>query len=132
MVHRDHTGPHPHHRHHLGGARRASAFATSTTINHRQHALSTVLNHTEPLAFAAGRLYTTLSVADAAAATAFIAQAEPRTVRQRYEQAITDAAVAVTRASSGLTDEPLGSAVAASRRCCCLAGSTPNWPSTPG
>jgi hypothetical protein len=88
----------------LGGL---SAFATSTTINQRQQALTTVLKHTEPLAFAAGRLYTTLSVADAAAATAFIAQAEPRTVRQRYEQAITDAAVAVTRASSGLTDEPL-------------------------
>jgi hypothetical protein len=85
----------------------SSAFATSTTINHRQQVLSTVLNHTEPLSFAAGRLYTTLSVADAAAATAFIAQAEPRPVRQRYEQAITDAAVAVTRASSGLTDEPL-------------------------
>ncbi|MBV9319427.1 MAG: hypothetical protein JO106_05870 [Mycobacterium sp.] len=84
-----------------------SAFATSTTINSRKLALSTVLNHTEPLAFAAGRLYTTLSVADAAAATAFIAQAEPRTVRERYEQAITDAAEAVTRASSGLTDEPL-------------------------
>jgi hypothetical protein len=88
----------------LGGL---SAFATSTTINQRQTALTTVWNHTEPLAFAAGRLYTTLSVADAAAATAFIAAAEPRTVRQRYEQAITDAAVAVTRASSGLTDEPL-------------------------
>ena len=88
----------------LGGL---SAFATSTTINQRQQALTTVMKHTEPLAFAAGRLYTTLSVADAAAATAFIAQAEPRTVRQRYEQAITDAAVAVTRASSGLTDEPL-------------------------
>jgi hypothetical protein len=85
----------------------ASAFATSTTINHRQQVLTTVLNHTEPLSFAAGRLYTTLSVADAAAATAFIAQEEPRPVRQRYEQAITDAAVAVTRASSGLTDEPL-------------------------
>jgi hypothetical protein len=85
----------------------SSAFATSTTINHRQQVLSTVLNHTEPLSFAAGRLYTTLSVADAAAATAFIAQAEPRPVRLRYEQAITDAAVAVTRASSGLTDEPL-------------------------
>lgn len=85
----------------------SSAFATSTTINHRQQVLSTVLNHTEPLAFAAGRLYTTLSVADAAAATAFIAQAEPWPVRMRYEQAITDAAVAVTRASSGLTDEPL-------------------------
>lgn len=88
----------------LGGL---CAFATSTTINHRQHVLTTGLNHTEPLAFAAGRLYTTLSVADAAAATAFIAQAEPRAVRQRYEQAITDAAVAVTRASSGLTDERL-------------------------
>lgn len=82
-----------------------SAFATSTTINHRQQVLTTVLNHTEPLSFAAGHLYTTLSVADAAAATAFIAQAEPRAVRIRYEQAITEAAVAVTRASSGLTDE---------------------------
>ena len=56
----------------------SSAFATATTVNHRQQVLSTVLNHTEPLSFAAGRLYTTLSVADAAAATAFIAQPEPR------------------------------------------------------
>ncbi|MGE2689236.1 protein kinase G-activating protein GlnX [Mycolicibacterium pulveris] len=85
----------------------ASAFATSTTINDRQQVLTRVLNHTEPLAFAAGQLYTTLSVADAAAATAFIAGAEPRDVRQRYEQAITDASVAVTRASSGLTDEDM-------------------------
>lgn len=85
----------------------ACAFATSRTVNDRQQALTTVLNHTEPLAFAAGQLYTTLSVADAAAATAFIAGAEPTDVRQRYEQAITDAAVAVTRSSSGLTDEPM-------------------------
>lgn len=85
----------------------ACAFATSRTVNDRQQALTTVLDHTEPLAFAAGQLYTTLSVADAAAATAFIAGAEPTDVRQRYEQAITDAAVAVTRASSGLTDEPM-------------------------
>ncbi|BCI51311.1 hypothetical protein NIIDNTM18_05890 [Mycolicibacterium litorale] len=85
----------------------ASAFATSTTINDRQQALTTVLNHTEPLSFAAGELYSRLSVADAAAATAFIAGTEPRDVRQRYEQAITDAAVALTRASSGLTDEEL-------------------------
>ncbi|HEY6575032.1 MAG TPA: hypothetical protein VI029_08850, partial [Mycobacterium sp.] len=85
----------------------ACAFATSTTINDRQQALTTVLNHTEPLAFAAGQLYTTLSIADAAASTAFIAGSEPRDVRQRYEQAITDASVAVTRASTGLTDEPM-------------------------
>ncbi|HEY7051532.1 MAG TPA: hypothetical protein VH496_05270 [Mycobacterium sp.] len=81
-----------------------SAFATATMINNRQRALTTVLNHTEPLAFAAGQLYTTLSVADAAAATAFISGSEPRDVRQRYEQAITNAAVALTRASGGLTD----------------------------
>ncbi|MCW1958561.1 MAG: hypothetical protein KIH64_008455 [Mycobacterium sp.] len=84
-----------------------SAFAISTTINERQHQLTTVLEHTEPLSFAAGQLYTTLSVADAAAATAFIAGAEPRAVRLRYEQAITDAAVSVTQASSDLTDPPL-------------------------
>lgn len=84
-----------------------SAFAISTTITQRQQQLTGVLDHTEPLAFAAGQLYTTLSVADAAAATAFIAGAEPLDVRQRYERAITGAAVAVTRASSGLTDPPL-------------------------
>ena len=84
-----------------------SAFAIATTIDRREQALTTVLNHTEPLAFAAGQLYTTLSVADAAAATAFIAGAEPREVRQRYEQAITNAAVALTQASSGLTDPAL-------------------------
>ncbi|MBV8967366.1 MAG: hypothetical protein JO191_14465 [Mycobacteriaceae bacterium] len=84
-----------------------SAFAVTTTVQRRQQALTTVLNHTEPLAFAAGQLYTTLSVADAAAATAFIAGAEPLEVRQRYEQAITNAAVALTRASSGLTEPAL-------------------------
>ena len=83
-----------------------------------------MLNHTEPLAFAAGQLYTTLSVADAAAATAFIAGAEPRAVRQRYEQAITDAAVAVTRAVQRADRRAAGRS--------CSAGSTPSWPSTPG
>ena len=85
----------------------ASAFATSTTIDHRQQALTAVLDHTEPLSFAAGQLYTKLSVADAAAATGFIAGTEPLPVRQRYERSITDAAVALTRASSGLTDKPM-------------------------
>ena len=84
-----------------------SAFAISTTITERQNQLTEVLDNTEPLAFSAGRLYTTLSIADAAAATAFIARTEPRAVRQRYEQAITDASVSITRASSGLTDPPL-------------------------
>ncbi len=42
----------------------ASAFATSTTIDNRQQALTAVLNHTEPLSFAAGQLYTKLSATD--------------------------------------------------------------------
>ena len=70
VVHFDDAGPHLDDRHRAGAPGGLSAFATSTTVNHRQHVLTTVLNHTEPLAFAAGRLYTTLSVADAAAATA--------------------------------------------------------------
>ncbi|MDT5013769.1 MAG: hypothetical protein QOH57_5386 [Mycobacterium sp.] len=82
------------------------AAATATTVAERRQGLSNVLNDTEPLSYAAGELYTALSVADAAAATAFIADREPREVRQRYEQSLTDAAVALTRASSGLTDEP--------------------------
>jgi hypothetical protein len=84
-----------------------SAFAISTTINERQRQLTAVLDYTEPLAFTSGQIYTTLSVADAAASTAFVAGAEPRAVRQRYEHAITQAAVAITRASSGLTDPAL-------------------------
>ena len=65
----------------LGGL---SAFATSSTINQRQHALTTVLSHTEPLAFAAGRLYTTLSVADAAAATASGSATSRRSPTRRW------------------------------------------------
>jgi hypothetical protein len=80
---------------------------TATTVNTRHQAVTTVVNHTEPLAFAAGQLYTALSVADATAATAFIAGTEPRAVRQSYEQAITEAAMALNRASSGTTDEPM-------------------------
>jgi hypothetical protein len=77
---------------------------TSITVNNRQQAVTAVVNHTEPLASAAAQLYTRLAVADAAAAIAFIAGAEPLDVRQRYEQAITEASVALTRAASGLTD----------------------------
>ena len=105
MVRQHHAGPHPDHRIDPGGPGVLSAFAISTTINERQ-------NHrgAEPHRAAGIRgrpAHTTLSVADAAAATAFIAGSEPQQVRQRYEQAITGAAVAVTRASSDLTDPPL-------------------------
>lgn len=91
----------------LAAAGVLSAVATSASVQHRQEALSTVLTQTEPLAYAAGQLYSTLSVADAAAATAFIAGAEPKDVRERYEQAITDASTALVAASNGLEDKPM-------------------------
>lgn len=84
-----------------------SALATSAAVQDRQLALRTVLTNTEPLAFSAGQVYSTLSVADAAATTAFIAGTEPQQVRERYEQAITDASTALIAASSGLTDKPM-------------------------
>lgn len=83
-----------------------SAFAISTTVTGRQQRLTEVLEHTEPLSFAAGQLYTTLSVADAAAATAFIAGAEPG----RCGSATSRRSPTRERrhpSASGLTDPPL-------------------------
>ncbi len=59
----------------------------------RQRVLTAMLDHRSRLDGC-----TTLSVADAAAATRVHSQARPGGVRLRYEQAITDASVAVTRA----------------------------------
>ncbi|MBF6211143.1 hypothetical protein IU487_08790 [Nocardia puris] len=70
----------------------AAGAVTSSTVNHRQDALHTLLADTEPDAHSAHRLYTSLSIADAAASTAFIAGGvEPQEVRDRYTQAIGEA-----------------------------------------
>ncbi|MEV6059842.1 hypothetical protein AB0L62_07540 [Nocardia asteroides] len=66
---------------------------TSTTVSDRQQALGVLLDDTEPDAHSANHLYTSLSIADAAAGTAFIAGGiEPKAVRDRYTQAIGEAA----------------------------------------
>jgi hypothetical protein len=83
------------------------AAATSSAVASRERTLTSVLGESEPLSYASGQLFTALSVADAAAATAFAADVESQDVRQRYEQAVADAAVALTQASSGLTDRPM-------------------------
>lgn len=71
----------------------AAGAVTATTVSDRQQALDTLLDETEPDAHSAHRLYTSLSIADAAASTAFIAGGlEPKPVRDRYAQAIGDAA----------------------------------------
>ncbi|WP_227997396.1 hypothetical protein [Nocardia australiensis] len=71
----------------------AAGSVTAETVSDRQHGLDVLLADTEPDAQSAQRLYTSLSVADAAASTAFIAGGlEPEAVRNRYSQALGEAA----------------------------------------
>ncbi|WP_338769237.1 hypothetical protein V7968_05220 [Nocardia vulneris] len=71
----------------------AAGWVTGATVGDRQQALTVLLDDTEPDSYSAHRLYTSLSIADAAASTAFIAGGlEPQTVRDRYTQAIGEAA----------------------------------------
>lgn len=83
-----------------------SGALTAATVHDRQHDLDILLAGTEPDADAAHRLYTSLSVADAAAATAFISGGlEPEQVRDRYSQALGEAgAELVTLSGEGADD----------------------------
>ncbi|MGU3437870.1 hypothetical protein ACNHUS_33280 [Actinomycetes bacterium M1A6_2h] len=80
-----------------------TAVVTTFAVADRQNTLAALLSRTEPLSDAAQNLYGQLSVADAAAATAFLSGGlEPAAVRDRYSEAITSAAGEVVRASTGL------------------------------
>jgi hypothetical protein len=69
-----------------------AGMMTAATVSDRQHALDTLLDETEPDANSSHHLYTSLSIADAAASTAFIAGGlEPEAVRDRYSQALGEA-----------------------------------------
>ncbi|WP_239476524.1 hypothetical protein [Nocardia arizonensis] len=71
----------------------AAGTVTSDTVGERQQGLDILLADTEPDAASAHNLYTALSIADAAASTAFISGGvEPEAVRDRYSQAIGEAA----------------------------------------
>jgi len=93
----------------------AAGAVTATTINERQRGMDVLLSDTEPDAHGAHRLYTSLSVADAAASTAFISGGlEPQTVRDRYSQALGEAgAELVTLTSENGEDAQLRSGIAA-------------------
>ncbi|WP_419722116.1 hypothetical protein [Rhodococcus globerulus] len=81
----------------------AAGFLAAATIENRQARLGNVLTETEPLANSAQNLYSALSVADAAAATAFIwGGLEPPAVRDRYTQSIGEASAEIVNASAGL------------------------------
>ena len=87
----------------LATAALVTGAITSAAIGARQQRIETLRTHTEPLTYAAERLYSSLSIADAAAATSFISGGvEPIAVRNRYNQAIGDASNALVTASNGV------------------------------
>ncbi|GAA5045039.1 hypothetical protein [Nocardia callitridis] len=77
---------------------------TAASISARQSGLGTLLDDTEPDSYSALRLYTSLSIADAAASTAFISGGlEPQAVRDRYTQAVGEAAAELVTQSGHAT-----------------------------
>ncbi len=85
-----------------------AGVVTASAVSSRQHALDNLLDQAEPDANSAQHLYTSLSVADAAAGTAFISGGlEPKQVRDRYDQAVGEAAAElVTQSGSTGTTDP--------------------------
>nr|WP_036517696.1 hypothetical protein [Nocardia sp. 348MFTsu5.1] len=74
----------------------------SNTLDQRTSTLEEMINDTEPLAEASQVLYSSLSIADAAANTAFIsAGLEPAALRADYNNAVATAANALIQSASG-------------------------------
>ncbi|BCK58984.1 hypothetical protein [Nocardia wallacei] len=86
-----------------------AGVVTAAAVSSRQHALDHLLDESEPDAYSAQRLYASLSVADAAAGTAFISGGlEPEPVRDRYSQAVGQASaelVAQSDAGTGVSGD---------------------------
>ena len=74
---------------------------------------SAVLDRSEPFTYAAQKLYAALSATDAAAATEYLSGGlETTAMRSRYQQALADAAEALTEATLGATDADTRAAMA--------------------
>lgn len=85
-----------------------AGVVASTTITNRQQHHETLLAEAEPVANASQTLYSSLTIADSAANTAFITGGiEPAELRDRYLQAIATSSSALIAASQGIdrTDE---------------------------
>lgn len=82
-----------------------AGVVTAAAVSDRQSTLNTVLDDTEPFASSAQRLYSSLSIADASAATAFISGGlEPQSVRNSYTQAVGQAAAELAGGAAGTGD----------------------------
>lgn len=92
-----------------------AGIVLSSEVSARTSDLSTLTGRTEPLSGASQDLYSALSEADAAAASAFLAGGlEPAALRDRYTHSIDAAAGALgTAASGGSTDETTRHSLAA-------------------
>lgn len=74
---------------------------------------TSILDRSEPFAYSAQKLYAALSAADAAAATEYLSGGlETAAMRSRYQQALADAAGALTDATLGATDTQTRTALA--------------------
>jgi hypothetical protein len=81
-----------------------AGFVGAAQLDSRIAKHNDVLDRSEPFANAAQNLYAALSAADAAAASAFLSAEETGPMRERYQQALADAAAALTDVTAGATD----------------------------
>ncbi|MDT2007117.1 hypothetical protein FXW78_25895 [Rhodococcus opacus] len=88
----------------LVAAALTAGVVTSAVTAARQQEIDTLRTHSQPLADAAQSLYSSLSIADAAATTSFLfGGTEPVEVRERYNQAVGNASNALVTASTGVS-----------------------------
>ncbi|WP_137724035.1 hypothetical protein [Prescottella subtropica] len=86
-----------------------AGMVASNIANQRKQALDTLLSTTEPLARSAQNLYASLSLADAAAATAFLSDGtESGAARDRYAQALGTASAELVATSDELGGDDEG------------------------
>ncbi|AII07306.1 hypothetical protein [Rhodococcus opacus] len=86
----------------------AAGAITSAAVGARQQRVETLRTHTEPLANAAQALYSSLSIADAAATTSFVSGGgaiESTTGPDQFTQAIGDASNALVTATNGVSSQ---------------------------
>ena len=80
----------------------AAGAATAAAVADRQLRIEDLRAHSEPLADTAQVLYSSLSIADASATSAFLSGGvEPQAQRQRYDDAIHQATTALVAAANG-------------------------------
>ncbi len=92
-----------------------AGFYASVTLERRTHDLQEIINRTEPLAEAAQVLYSSLSVADAAANSSFISGGlESPALRTTYSDALATASSSLITAA-GSSEDP-GNSVTGDRR----------------